>query len=84
MSDFKREERYIVIKLSDLNKDQKTLVTHGLKANNIPTRECVVVEKHWPIYDAVWKLIEGLGGKKFPRPSNDPYRENPAHYRDGM
>lgn len=65
--EFKREERYIVLKKTDLNKALTTdywrhleeicdTVNYfrGLKG---PV-ECVVVEKDWPEYEVVWKLIE--------------------------
>lgn len=66
--EFKREERYIVLKRKDVNKALTTdLWLHleeicdtvnyfrGLKG----PLECVVVEKDWPEYEVVWKLIEG-------------------------
>jgi len=85
-SNFKQEERYIVIKMKDLSEHQLQRLRNQMDEANVPTRACVVVEKHWPIYDAVWKLIEGLGGKKFARPSNGPSfsNGNPEFYRDGM
>ncbi len=65
--EFKREERYIVLKRKDVNKALTTdLWLHleeicdtvnyfrGLKG----PLECVVVEKDWPEYEIVWKLIE--------------------------
>ena len=66
--EFKREERYIVLKKTDLNnfdlsgrlmKNLEEICDtvnyfRGLKG---PV-ECVVVEKDWPEYEVVWKLIE--------------------------
>lgn len=58
MSEFKREERYIVIKLKNLNEDQEHRIRSCMDNNNIDTTECVVVESDWPEYEAVWKMIE--------------------------
>ena len=61
MGEFKREERYIVVKLSDVRNDgDKEAIRSGLQSMNIPTRECVVVEPDWPIYDRTWGMIERL------------------------
>lgn len=64
---FKREDRYIVLKRTDAEEylDKKylehlenTITTinyfRGLKG----PLECVVVEKDWPEYEIVWKMIE--------------------------
>jgi len=59
MSDFQREERYIVVKLADLAEaDQKDLRRY-LSVKDIRTRECVVVEPDWePIYEETWANVE--------------------------
>lgn len=59
-SEFKREERYVVIKIKDMDRVQQHRMKTFLRLNEIPTRECVVVEKHWPIYEKVWGLVENL------------------------
>lgn len=58
MTDFKREERYIVIKLKDLDEGQ----VDDLRGNlvGIRTRECVVVEAGWPIYEETWENVQRL------------------------
>lgn len=60
MPDFKREERYIVVKRKDVTAAQEERLRKVLSANEIPTRECVVVESDWPIYEGVWALVERL------------------------
>lgn len=63
VSEFKREARYIVIKLSDLNKLRGTQ-TEALRqelatvSRRLPKRECVVVESDWPEYHFVWLMLE--------------------------
>lgn len=61
---FKREERYMVIKLNKLSDE---LCSDGLTREEIIWRaanfgkalvECVVVESEWPEYETVWELIE--------------------------
>jgi hypothetical protein len=64
MSSFQREERYIVIKLSDLTDEEYEDIEGYLERNIIEQRECVVVEAHWPIYEEVWNMIEGLSNEK--------------------
>lgn len=73
MSEFKREERYIVIKLTDvkaLEGADQQLPEYGrshftveslrgyLRRYGIPTRKCVVVEEDWPNYEDTWKAVE--------------------------
>lgn len=62
MKEFKREERYIVVKLSDLHGNRYTHQTllHRVRDGSIPTRECVVVEAHWPIYEQTWDAVQRL------------------------
>ena len=57
MSDFEREERYIVVKrrgLSELSEAALRGFIHGLEASTV---ECVVVESDWPNYEHVWDTI---------------------------
>ncbi len=74
MLDFKKEERYLVIKKSDLNHVLESFNTafpagalrtileqvqeHRLARGASPNMECVVVEKDWPEYEATWAAIE--------------------------
>lgn len=74
-SEFKREERYVVIKIKDLefnspsgdkNKRSKEL-GEWISRNSLRTRECVVVESDWPEYQLVWAMIEHrMAGKPVP------------------
>lgn len=63
MSDFKREDRYIVIKRSDLDKlkgpqvDSLRLLLPKV-STRLPRREYVVVESDWTEYEPVWQMIE--------------------------
>ncbi len=65
MSDFKREDRYIVLKKKDLD----ALYLKGILQNyevellntisaTLPRRYYVVVESDWPEYEKVWQMIE--------------------------
>lgn len=58
MSEFKREERYIVVKLKHLAGLQVAPLRNFLRDNRVPTLDCVVVEKDWPEYERVWRSIE--------------------------
>ncbi|RYG88648.1 MAG: hypothetical protein EON59_03875 [Alphaproteobacteria bacterium] len=53
MTPITRENRYIVIKRSDLS---ETELDH-LTLLEFPTRAAVVVEADWPEYEAVWAMI---------------------------
>jgi len=55
---FKREDRYVVIKLKDLDKKTTASLDFFLSWKGIRTRDCVVVESDWPEYEKVWKMIE--------------------------
>lgn len=52
MKEFKREHRYFVLKLKDLNPLLRWLI------NFLPRRTAVVIEEDWPEYEAVWAMIE--------------------------
>lgn len=58
MTEFCREERYIVIKRKHLNKKTESMIRNVLQLHNIPTVECVVTESDWSIYEDVWALVE--------------------------
>lgn len=60
MTEFKREERYIVVKLKHLNDVEVSNLRDYLEDVCIETLECVVVEKNFPIYEDVWTMIAGL------------------------
>jgi len=66
MSNFNKEQRYIVIKLSKLA--QKKPYTGAFVGYSVEAEieklaghafvDCVVVESDWPEYEKVWKMIE--------------------------
>jgi len=58
MSEFKRETRYIVLKLKHLNEEQLQAIEDVLDDNKIGTVECVVVESDWDCYEETWYRIE--------------------------
>lgn len=69
MSEFKREDRYVVFKISDTRKylspSQDAQLRHlyaevlgGRILDGKQGLNCVVVEKDWPEYDMVWESIE--------------------------
>ena len=66
---FKREQKYLVIKVKDakhyLDEDQleqlagiADTVEARRKAVGLPGLECVVIESHWPEYESTWQAIE--------------------------
>lgn len=58
MALFEREIRYVVIKLKDLDDDQKEVLYDTLELENIPQRESVVIESSNPLYEKVWDMIK--------------------------
>lgn len=66
MSEFKREERYIVLKLKDLHElsddeyDLEQEVREFLTSYQLPTRAAVVVEPDWHNYELVWEDIQRI------------------------
>lgn len=65
MSEFKREhDRYIVIKRKDLSQLQAENIDTYINDTSIRTRECVVVEADWPIYETVWGMVQRLAEGK--------------------
>ena len=68
MTNFKREDRYLVIKRSDIKHlskaDQQQLdvisarICIERQARGKDELECVVVESDWPEYEPVFKMIE--------------------------
>jgi hypothetical protein len=58
MSEFQREERFIVIKRKHLPPAKEDRLWEFLHSEEIGTAECVVVESDWPEYETVWSMIE--------------------------
>jgi hypothetical protein len=65
-TEFEREDRYIVFRLSDLGNSLKGDEVRSLakeyaeqrKLRGKPLLECVVVESDWPEYEPTWRAIE--------------------------
>lgn len=77
-TEFQREDRYIVIKRSDLAKVpvayRSALVEplFHLQAH-LPHRECLVLESDWPEYEPTWAAIEQrVTGKKAEHHQGEP------------
>lgn len=69
MTDFVREERYIVIKRKDLSEGHQAFIRGYLDQIRVNTVECVVVESDWHIYEEVWDLVKQESQiKKFTNP----------------
>ena len=81
-TEFEREKRYLVFKLSDVEehftpgeKQQLARLAEvqrvGRSESGKPLLECVVVESDWPEYEPTWKAIETrvTGAQAQPAPS---------------
>lgn len=79
-AEFKREERYIVFKLSDVEehftpgeRQQLARLAEvqrvGREEAGKPPLECVVVEADWPEYEPTWRAIEARVAGEQPAPS---------------
>ena len=84
--EFKREDRYVVFKISDVVEHfTKTEALHlarlyeiqrvGRKDAGKVEFECVVVESDWPEYEPTWKAIEArvTGAQSAPSVPECPY-----------
>lgn len=82
-TEFKREERYLVFKLSDVEehftpgeRQQLARLAEvqrvGRGDSGKPLLECVVVEADWPEYEPTWRAIEARVTGARPSPSINP------------
>lgn len=55
--DSRLEDRYIVIKRSDVPFTKQLMFYALLQDYNVPTRDCVVVESDWGIYPEVVDMV---------------------------
>lgn len=68
-STFQREDRYIVIKRSDLEsatvyKQVDFHLALESLSGELPNRDCLVIESDWPEYEPAWQMIvRRMGGK---------------------
>lgn len=75
---FKREDRYIVIKRSDLANVpvnyRSALVEPMLSLlSHLPSRECLVIESDWPEYEPTWAAIKArVKGEPAKQPQGEP------------
>jgi hypothetical protein len=71
-SEFKREERYIVFKLSKLHTDELVRQKQLNALNNAfigdARVDCVVIESDWPEYEPAWAMIEARMIGSAPQP----------------
>ena len=63
MKTFEREDRYVVLKIKDLETIPTGLMLrlHSILADlneHLPERKYVCVESDWPEYEKVWGMIE--------------------------
>lgn len=68
MSEFEREQRYIVMKVKDMDclepyecqnlLDMLNKINEYRMERDAYSIECVVVESDWPEYETVWKMLE--------------------------
>lgn len=79
-TEFKREERYIVFKLSDVERYltdadrshlamMKNEIDAGRDCANKPPFKGLIVESNWPEYEPTWKAIEARVTGAQPAPS---------------
>ena len=77
---FKREQRYFVVKVKDAKEylDAHQLeklaeiadtISEGREKDGIPAVECIVVESDWPEYESTWRAIEDRVTGAQPAPS---------------
>jgi hypothetical protein len=77
MSEFQREDRYIVIKRSDIEKAPADLrrnfygqcrkLHDSMLTNGAPARSFLVIESDWPEYEPTWQMIEDrVAGRSHP------------------
>lgn len=69
MTEFKREERYIVVKRSRLSADEERRIMAALPINGAALTNCVVIESDWPEYEPVWAMLRArvMGDKEIGR-----------------
>lgn len=68
MSEFKKETRYVVLKLSKMTDHQKSAlgaVLADIRLDESAMPECVVVESDWPNYQETWDSIQAICEGRF-------------------
>jgi hypothetical protein len=64
MVEFKREERYLVVKLKELESYDVDFLRQYFKVRGLSTCESVVVEAGWTIYEQVWDAAQRLADRR--------------------
>ena len=59
MPDYRLESRYLVIKVSDLGKEEYDALRSVMVKYATPTRDSVVIEADWPEYTPVCDMLFG-------------------------
>ena len=88
-AEFKREDRYIVFKLSDVERYltdadrahlamMKNEIDAGRDCANKPPFKGLIVESDWPEYEPTWKAIEARVTGAQPAPSINPAALSPV------
>ncbi|WID41992.1 hypothetical protein [Pseudomonas phage ZQG1] len=70
------EERYIVLKIKNLDEKQLEILRLTIKGFDIPTQECLVIEPDWPQY---WPVRQSLLTDK----PTLPWSETIVNYIEG-
>lgn len=83
MSEFQREERYIVIKRKTLDALQENSIRRLLRDSGISTVECVVVEHDWPNYEHTWGTIKQVFNGTFDPGEITALRQQLSDAKDG-
>jgi hypothetical protein len=66
MLEFKREERYIVIKRKHLDPETERMLRDEMTNLGVSPIDCAVIEPDWPEYEVVWRMIEArFGGRAY-------------------
>lgn len=76
MNNFMKEDRYLVMKRSEiesgLDAEQKSILFHlaqkvaaERRSLGKPVLECVVVESDWPNYNEVWESVESVANGSY-------------------
>lgn len=69
MSHFKREERYIVVKIKRICGETEHQLRQLIRNYEIPTEDCVVVEHDWPNYEHTWLTVQQVAEGTFEDPA---------------
>jgi hypothetical protein len=96
-NEFKREDRYIVFKVSDVERYltdadraylamMKNEIDAGRDCANKPPFKGLIVESDWPEYEPTWKAIEArvTGAQPAPSEKDEPIRKAWARFSNAL